>query len=106
MIKLQTKKNGHLEVLPKKLLANSTPEAVALRMAATAFGQALHKPPNDDDDSAHASLNRKLLKAAIAYAKVALREASGYVPTEAEVRANGVRIQKIMAEYDKGSKNG
>jgi hypothetical protein len=49
--------------------------AVALRRAAISFAQCLHQPVADDDDSAGKTANRRLLRAAMAYAREARRTA-------------------------------
>lgn len=55
----------------KRPLANNSPEAVKLRTLALEFG---NQPENDDQhDRPGQRLNRALLKAALAYAKVAMR---------------------------------
>ena len=46
------------------------PEAIALREAAIAFAECLKEEPGDSEDLKGQKLNRKLLTAAVAYAKV------------------------------------
>lgn len=52
-------------------LANSSPEAVALREAAVAFARNAKREPSDADDTRGQRLNRTLLHAAIDYAALA-----------------------------------
>lgn len=48
---------------------NESPKAVALRMAAIEFADGRREPLADDFDSRGAKRNRKLLRAAVAYAQ-------------------------------------
>lgn len=59
--------------MKKQPPANESAEAVALRKVAIAFGKKSSEPDDldDDHDIAGNALNSKLLKAAVAYAKVA-----------------------------------
>lgn len=58
----------------KEPILNQHPTAVALRIAAIAFGKRSGVEPEDDHDREGGRLNRELLRAALAYAEAVKSE--------------------------------